>query len=166
MRLRGLAFTAGSALLMMAAAACDGAEPGSAVDDDSSFTPIASATATPPPPSPSAVIQCGTEEQVHGTGRNLDARRCLLDAYERGSAATFTSQRSTIEGDPIVWTVNVLAPGRIEATIDNTADKFSAPSDRVVRTYRCGALILSDVEPPLTIELSGCDGDTGGTIAI
>ena len=163
MRLRRLAMTTGAALLLLATVACDRAEGGTSDAGDQTPT----STAGPASTSPTAgIIDCGVEEQVHGEGRDLDARRCLADAYATGSAATFTSTMSTIEGDPIVWTVSVLASGEVEATLDSTADRFSAPADRVVHTFTCDALTLSDVDLPSTLELTGCDGETGGNIAI
>jgi len=162
MHLRRLAVTVGLALMALGTTACDGAqgrEPGS--------------TGTPAIPVPSSsptvsgdVLDCGTEEQVHGEGRDEVARQCIADAAAAGRAATFTSAMTTIEGDPLVWTVSVLSSGEVEAVLDNIADRFSAASDRGVHTFRCTSLALTDAGLPLTLELSGCDGETGGSIAI
>ena len=82
MRLQGFVVTAGVTLVMMAAVACDGAEGGAPDAGGPSPTSSAEATSTSPA---AAGIDCGMEEQVHGEGRNLEARQCVGDAYQRGS---------------------------------------------------------------------------------
>lgn len=111
-------------------------------------TNTAIATATPtrtPTPtvdvSPPAVEGCGIEDLPQGAAA-LDgvARDCLLRAFQAGRPARFTTTRPTIEGDPITTRVEVLGPADLRVTVDMTRDRFSAPSDRVVRTYRCTTL--------------------------
>lgn len=85
------------------------------------------------------------------------ARDCLLRAFQAGRPARFTTTRPTIEGDPITTRVEVLGPADVRVTIDMTKDRFSAPSDRVLRTYRCTTLVggaASGVLRPLVV--SGC----------
>ena len=109
-------------------------------------TPTATPTVGPPTLTPTAaprppVEDCGTELRRQGATSLDDAGRdCLMRAYQTGTLATFTTSRPTIEGDPIVTRLEVLGRSDVRVTVDNTKDKFSAPANRVVRTYRCTTL--------------------------
>ncbi len=171
----------GLAAVLLGAVACDETEGGtgtpaatSTVRSTEAAVPTATTPATETSPDAATVapqgeediLDCGSEEQVHGEGRNIEARQCLADAYAQGRAAAFHSAMVTIEGDPVPWDVYLDAAGGIEAVFDATEDRFSSPEDRRVHTFRCSGLTLTDVDQPATIELTGCDGDSGGSIAI
>jgi hypothetical protein len=114
----------------------------------------------------SSTLNCGEEQQGHGTGYDRAARECLWQAYQAGGGAVFTTTRPTIEGDPIVWHINVVSSDIIEVTIDNTADQFAAADDRKVATVTCTAMaITDDGRNDLAFELTGC-GDHRDTIVV
>ncbi|MBA3687277.1 MAG: hypothetical protein H0W81_00330 [Chloroflexi bacterium] len=73
-----------------------------------------------------------------GTNLNQDGRRCLLDAFERGMAATFISRLTTVEGDPIIRTYVVLGPGDVRIAHDARLDKFGSGK---VELLRCVGLV-------------------------
>lgn len=107
-----------------------------------------------PPP---VVEDCGTEVRKQGATTLDDrARDCLLRAFQAGTAATFTTTRPTIEGDPIVTRVDVVEAGDVRLVVDMTKDKFSAPADRVVRTYRCTMLQRTQVNGLRPLSDTGC----------
>ena len=90
-------------------------------------------------PSPSPIgIDCGAEDQQMGANLNQDGRRCLLDAFERGTPATFVSRLTTIEGDPIVRTYVVLGPGDVRIAHDARSDRFGSGK---VELLRCAGLV-------------------------
>ncbi len=104
---------------------------------------------------------------MHGTGYYRAARECLWQAYSvGGGGAVFTTTMTTIEGDPIVWHIDLVDTGRIEVTIDNTQDKFAAPADRVVTTVTCTDMaITDDGHNDYAFELSGCKSE-GGVLVV
>ena len=83
-------------------------------------------------------IDCGVEDQEMGTNLNQEGRRCLLTAFERGTAATFVSRFTTIEGDPIVRTYAVLGPGDVRIAHDARRDKFGSGE---IELLRCVGLV-------------------------
>lgn len=90
-----------------------------------------------PQPSPIG-LDCGAEDQQMGSTLNQDGRRCLLDAFERGTPATFVSRLTTIEGDPIVRTYVVLGPGDVRIAHDARRDRFGSGK---VELLRCARLV-------------------------
>ena len=90
-------------------------------------------------PSPSPIgLDCGVEDQQMGTNLNQDGRRCLLNAFEAGTPATFVSRLTTVEGDPIVRTYVVLGPGDVRIAHDARRDKFGSGK---VELLRCAGLV-------------------------
>jgi hypothetical protein len=87
---------------------------------------------------------CGVEDVAQGgEGMNIDARRCLLAAYQAGDGAELISTQPTIEGDPITRYIRVHENGTVELFVDATQDAFG--SGRWER-YRCERL-LTVAEP-------------------
>lgn len=90
-------------------------------------------------PSPSPLgIDCGAEDQQMGTNLNQEGRRCLLNAFERGTPATFVSRLTTIEGDPITRTYAVLGPGDVRIAHDARRDSFGSGE---IELLRCAGLV-------------------------
>jgi len=83
-------------------------------------------------------IDCGVEDQQMGTNLNRDGRRCLLEAFEGGTRATFVSRLTTIEGDPIVRTYAVFGPGDVRIAHDARLDKFGSGE---IELLRCAGLV-------------------------
>lgn len=107
--------------------------------------------------------QCGAEDAGHGERFDKAARACLWDAYGNKQAATFTSTVLTIEGDPIVQSIQIDATGRILVTLDTTRDKFG---DQKVTTYTCTALEQRNVPRGDLVEVRLWAGNcTGGEVA-
>lgn len=122
-------------------------------------SPIATVEGTPRSTTmpPTVVEDCGAEVRKQGATTLDDrARDCLLRAFQAGTAATFTSTRPTIEGDPIVTRIDVVGTSDIRVIVDMTKDKFSAPADRVVRTYRCTTLTRTQVNGLRPLSVTGC----------
>jgi len=114
-----------------------------------------------------STLNCGEEQQGHGSGYDPAARECLWQAYTAGEGAVFTTTRPTIEGDPIVWHIDVIATDRIDVTADNTADRFAALEARGVTTVTCTSMaITDDGSNDFAFEVRGCDGEAGSTLVI
>lgn len=105
------------------------------------------------------VIDCGSADQrldnFDETGRD-----CLWEHYaarEPTTTAKWKLTRSTIEGDPIVYTV-MIAKNTIEVSQDTTADKFGGPN-RGITTWRCSDMTkTARAEGSFTFAFSGCTG--------
>lgn len=108
-----------------------------------------------PPPA----AECGTEQLGHDlAGINEEARKCLLEKFASGTPARFVTSRPTSEGDPITWTVRVMAKDRVEVDVDTTKDKFG---EQKVTHYVCTS--LANIIPPNArhyqlLEVKGCTG--------
>jgi hypothetical protein len=161
-------FACASLLLLVAAAflvGCGGNVTPRAEAVPNSATPVtaspdASATARPVATGSTGVLtDCGIERLAQGAPA-LDgaARDCLWQAYQRQDGAVFTSIAPTIEGDPIAMHVAVLGAGDVRLEVDSTRDRFSAPADRRVHTYRCTTLSIrpGSGDLPGRFEVSGC----------
>lgn len=83
-------------------------------------------------------IDCGVEDQEHGTNLNQEGRRCLLQAFEDGTRATFVSRLITIEGDPITRTYAVYGPGDVRIAHDARRDSYGSGE---VELLRCAGLV-------------------------
>ena len=94
---------------------------------------------------------CGVEEiSANGLGVNVDARTCLLTAFQSGDGAELISTRPTEEGDPITSYYRVHENGTIELFVDATRDRFGA---RTWERYSCGTLASAeDMNPDLANE--------------
>jgi hypothetical protein len=78
----------------------------------------------------------------------------------------FTSTRPTVEGDPIVWHIE-LSSDHIEVSIDNTADKFAAQDARGVVTIMCiNMSVTSEGQNDFAFGLTGCDGEFGDMLVV
>jgi len=84
-----------------------------------------------------AVPSCGTE----GNSPNAEGRRCLLQAFEAGTPASFVSQLTSIEGDPITRTY--LADGSRSVLIAHDArqDRFGSGT---IEYLRCRLVPVAD----------------------
>jgi hypothetical protein len=110
-----------------------------------------------PPDQPDWIVNriplesCGVET-IGGAGipLNLDARTCLLAAFQAGEGAELISTRASEEGDPITTYYRVHENGTVEIFVDATRDRLG--SQRWER-YRCDRLASSDdVHPDLANE--------------
>ncbi|HEX5040256.1 MAG TPA: hypothetical protein VFW95_08995 [Candidatus Limnocylindria bacterium] len=110
-----------------------------------------------PPDQPDWIVNriplrsCGEEGAEQGVGAtNVDARRCLLAAYDAGEGAELISTRPTEEGDPVTTYYRVHENGTVEIFVDATRDRFGG--QRWSR-YRCDRLApADDVNPDLANE--------------
>lgn len=100
---------------------------------------------------PTAVEQCGEDENVHGEGRLAEPRNCLWDAYQSGRPAAFRTTVYTIEGDPIAFNVEVHGPDRIAVLVDSD-DRFGMVGEFA---YVCTGMERTD---DLAFTLTGCTG--------
>jgi hypothetical protein len=91
---------------------------------------------------------CGVETiEGNGLGLNVEARRCLLEAFQNGDGRELISTTSTEEGDPVSVYYRVHENGTVEIFVDATRDKFSA---RPWTRFRCDELTPTDrVNPDL-----------------
>jgi hypothetical protein len=71
---------------------------------------------------------CGEEDVGMGEDFDPGARRCLLDAFESGTAGELISTQTTVEGDPITRYVRVHDNGTIELFVDATRDAYGSQS--------------------------------------
>jgi hypothetical protein len=93
-----------------------------------------------PAPTPFG-LDCGVEDQGMGTHLNQEGRRCLLDAFEDGTRATFVSRMTTIEGDPIVRTYSVWGQRDLRIAHDARRDKFGSGK---IEYLRCRLVPVAD----------------------
>ena len=110
-----------------------------------------------PPDEPDWIVNriplesCGVEtlEQA-GLDLNVEARTCLLTAFQNGEGAELISTSTTEEGDPITTYYRVHENGTVELFVDATQDAFG--SQRWER-YRCDRLVpADDINPDLANE--------------
>ena len=87
--------------------------------------------------SPTAVPSCGTE----GNSPNAEGRRCLLQAFEAGTPASFVSQLTSIEGDPITRTYLVDGSGSVLIAHDARRDRFGSGT---IEYLRCRLVSVAD----------------------
>ena len=117
--------------------------------------------ATPPP------IDCGSSAQGPGDDYDAVGRGCVWGAYSSGKAVRWSVLSYTIEGDPIPATLLFDPVIGIDVTRDVTADKFSAPADRRMWTWRCGKMTrMTWVTDPsrYSFVLTACTGDGPTTV--
>lgn len=72
------------------------------------------------------LTSCGVEEVGVDGDFNVDARGCLLDAYEAGTGAELISTQTSVEGDPIIRYLRVHENGVIELFVDATRDRYGS----------------------------------------
>lgn len=87
--------------------------------------------------SPTAVPSCGSE----GNSPNVEGRRCLLQAFEAGTPASFVSQLTSIEGDPITRTYLADGSGSVLIAHDARRDKFGSGT---IEYLRCRLVPVAD----------------------
>ncbi len=102
---------------------------------------------------------CGEEALLNDDGPDLNARRCLWSAYERGQPAEFITTRTTTEGDPITFIYRVLAGGTVEVFIDSTHDRWSAMT---WLHLICPGLTLTEDDPMAFDFGPGISAERGG----
>lgn len=131
--------------------------------------PIAAACSSPPPdlrrtPPKVTLKPCGTETIVHGSGYDAAARECIWQAYVAREPAEFTTTHTTIEGDPIVYKVQITPKGFV-VTVDSK-DRYGAQG---VSTHTCEAFerIRQEANPDrFGFALSRCTGGGKDRIAV
>lgn len=110
-----------------------------------------------PPAEPDWIVNriplesCGVEalEQA-GLDLNVEARTCLLAAFEAGEGAELISTSPTEEGDPITTYYRVHQNGTVEIFVDATQDRFGVQR---WQRFRCDRLVpADDVNPGLATE--------------
>ena len=69
---------------------------------------------------------CGEEDVGRDGGFDVEARRCLLDAYRAGRGAELISTMTSVEGDEIVRYVRVHENGTVEIFVDATRDRYGS----------------------------------------
>lgn len=79
---------------------------------------------------------CGSEQSQHGEALNVGARQCLLEAFSEGRAAEFITTQMTVEGDPVMRIIRVLADGRVQIFADATRDRFGSGQWEEIRCTR------------------------------
>jgi hypothetical protein len=90
-------------------------------------------------PSPTVIgVDCGVENLELGGEMDQAGRQCLLEAFEVGTPAQFTSRMISIEGDPIVRTYVVLGPGDLRIAHDARQDRFGSGT---IEYLRCARLV-------------------------
>jgi hypothetical protein len=104
------------------------------------------------------VVFCGFELIVHSPDHfNLEARRCLLDAFERGMPARFITTAYSVEGAPSSMMLTIDPPGRVEVFEDSQDSLSSGPPPAPRRfTFSCYALEPLDPEQPAVFRLQAC----------
>lgn len=90
---------------------------------------------------------CGEEVAGHGEGLNVEARTCLLDAFEDGRGAELISTLTSVEGDPITRYTRVHENGTVEIFVDATRDRYGSGS---WERLRCDGLVRVEAfnDPP------------------
>jgi hypothetical protein len=151
-------------------AGCDGGTAPSPDPTGTPATPIPTATpavvigtpAAPPvtPTLPPTFEDCGTEALPQGaTALDDRGRDCILRAFAAGEPAAFTTTRPTTEGDPITTRIEVVGVAEVRVSVDATRDRFSAPVDRVVKTYVCTMLSsVTSIGGTRQLSVTGCAG--------
>ena len=110
-----------------------------------------------PPDQPDWIVNrlplesCGVETiEANGLTLNVEARTCLLVAFQNGGGRELISTQATEEGDPITRYYRVHENGTVEIFVDATQDRFG--SQRWER-YRCDRLLpADDMNPDLANE--------------
>ena len=69
---------------------------------------------------------CGEEVAGHGEGLDVEARSCLLEAFDDRRGAELISTFTSVEGDPIRRYTRVHANGTVELFVDATRDRFGS----------------------------------------
>jgi hypothetical protein len=69
---------------------------------------------------------CGTEEYGHGEGVDVEARTCLLEAFQEGRGAELITTATSVEGDPITRYIRVHENGTVEIFHDATRDRYGS----------------------------------------
>ena len=104
----------------------------------------------------STEIACGVEDFGFGSGYDAAARECLWQAYQRRSAATFTTTHRTHEGAPLIYRASV-AGSVVEVVFESRTGDANAG----VFSYRCSGLerrTVNDVTSRTTFAATGCSG--------
>jgi hypothetical protein len=99
---------------------------------------------------------CGQEMYGRGEGMDVDARTCLMSAFEDGSPAELVSTRLSVEGEPVVTYFRVWpAPGvPVEIYTDSSRDSFRSAA----WTYQACERLQADVRK--VFEVAGCDAES------
>ena len=92
------------------------------------------------------VESCGVEDVGQDGGMNVQARRCLLAAYQAGAGAELISTQVSVEGDPIRRFIRVHENGTVELFVDATRDRYGSGE---WERYRCERLLpVADANDP------------------
>jgi hypothetical protein len=79
---------------------------------------------------------CGTEDYGRGEGVDVEARTCLLEAFEDGRGAELVTTRTSVEGDPIARYIRVHENGTVEIFVDASRDLFGSGAWERLRCER------------------------------
>jgi hypothetical protein len=89
---------------------------------------------------------CGAEDVGQEGDMNVQARQCLLAAYQAGAGAELISTQVSIEGDPITRFIRVHENGTVELFVDATRDAYGSGE---WERYRCERLVpVADANDP------------------
>lgn len=89
------------------------------------------------PAAPFAGVACGEELVKPAAARDEAKRGCLEEAWKAGKSAQLSIRATTIEGDPMVYGLEVLGAGSVRVTRDTSQDRFGP---RAVTTFVCASL--------------------------
>ena len=91
---------------------------------------------------------CGEERQVRGD-TDVEARQCLLDAFEAGQAAELISTEAITEGREVTRYIRVHEDGTIEMLTDMTRDSLGPGG---WKRETCGQLLSAEEVRDVWIE--------------
>jgi hypothetical protein len=101
---------------------------------------------------------CGSEKRAQGAVALGTADRCR-NATPAAAATQLAVAAPTIEGDTVVTAALMYPSAASYVALDRSADRFSAPGDRRIWTYRCGQLPAFTRPPGSGQIATGCTGD-------
>jgi hypothetical protein len=87
---------------------------------------------------------CGEEAYGHGEGVDVEARECLIAAFEAGRGAELITTMTSVEGDPITRYIRVHENGTVEIFHDATQDQYGSGGWERLRCERLVAVEGSD----------------------
>ena len=69
---------------------------------------------------------CGEEDYGRGEGVDVEARQCLLAAFEAGRGAELITTMTSVEGDPVTRYIRVHENGTVEIFHDASRDQYGS----------------------------------------
>lgn len=86
-------------------------------------------------PHPSGFLDCGVDEAPAGAP-NVEARTCLLEAFQAGTPAILESRLMTIEGDPIIRSYRVVSAAEVRIEHDARRDSWGSGTIEILSCPR------------------------------